>query len=95
MRSAWPMRSAWVGDVLNSSYGVCMRGVTGLALILAVVLLMLGLGQVLLMEATVTSLTGSFAEFLATIPTLIIFMVATVAVFVVVGYMGMFLSRRG
>ena len=43
-----PMRSAWVVDVFNSSYGVCMRGVTGLALILAVVLLMLGLGQVLL-----------------------------------------------
>ena len=89
------MRRAWVAFVFYSSYREYMRGVTGLALILAVVLLMLGLGQVLLMEATVTSLTGSFAEFFATIPTLIIFMVATVTVFVVVGYMGMFLSRRG
>ena len=71
-----------------------MRGVTGLALIFAVVLLMLGLGQVLTMEASVTGLTGAFADFFASIPTLIIMMVTSVAIFVVVGYMGMFLSRR-
>ncbi len=71
-----------------------MRGVTGLALIFALVLGMLTLSSVLAAETAVASLTGGFGDFFVRLPTLFIFVMATVAVMTAVGFVGMFFSRR-
>lgn len=70
-----------------------MRGATGLALIFAIVFGMLAFTQVGALEASVTTLTGGFAEFFTTLPTLFLFGVVVVAVITLVGFLGQFFSR--
>ena len=67
-----------------------MRGVTGLALIFALVLGMLAFTQIGGLERELTTLTGGMASFVATIPTRWLFVTATVAMLMLVGFVGLF-----
>jgi len=70
-----------------------MRGVPGLALIFALVLAMLTLPQVGTFEASITTLTGGFEDFVTTLPTMFVFLIAAIGLFLVVGSLAS--SSRG
>jgi hypothetical protein len=70
-----------------------MRGVTGLALIFAIVIGMLGVTQVIDLEADVTSLSGGFSDFFTKLPFFYLLMVVVAVVLTVVGLVGSFFRR--
>jgi ABC-type proline/glycine betaine transport system permease subunit len=70
-----------------------MRGVTGLALIFAIVFAMLTLTLMGTFEASITTLTGGAAGFVQTIPTLFVFLIGVMGVFLLVGFVGQFFTR--